>query len=139
MRSLSKSVYGSLLFSVLLFPAITRAQEGMKTIKFRVPFEFCFGQKEFPAGEYSIGETEQHVVALRNAMSQTVATVLTNSVEFPMTPASTKLVFQNEGGRYFLTRIRKEQNIYGVEFPTLSAESSKRRKTRDSLAAVKQP
>jgi len=137
MRSVFARVQISLLLGVLLFPLLAAAQESPTPIKFQVPFRFIVGAKELPAGNYSIVETAQHVVVLRNARSQTVATVITNSVEFLVPRDSTKVVFQFEGGHYFLAQVWTEHSQIGDELT--SALKPKHGDTVEALAATPQP
>src|SRR5262245_8147903 len=85
--------------------AMTAAAQSSAVIKANIPFDFNFGGKSFPAGEYSIVQPLQHVLALRDSQKHVIAQTFTGGIE-SITPAeTTKLKFYSRDGQYYLSEV----------------------------------
>lgn len=91
-------------------------------IKVNIPFEFNFGGRTFPAGEYSLMQPMQHLLVLRDSRGHSIAQTFTGGVE-SLTPAdATKLRFSNSDGQYVLTEVWQNLDSSGQRL--YSAKSS---------------
>src|SRR5262249_44316601 len=71
--------------------AMTAAAQSSAVIKANIPFDFNFAGKTFPAGEYSLVQPIQHVLALRDSRKQIIAQTLTGGIESITPEETTKL------------------------------------------------
>ncbi len=128
----------SLLLGVLTLGSTAQAQGIERVIKANIPFEFSVGDQAFPAGCYSLVSTAPALLDIRDAQGHTVAQVLTNSVQTLKTPASPKLRFNHEGGRYSLAQVWEENNSIGQQLPLpkSSVKTAKRHSGRTQTVAV---
>jgi hypothetical protein len=93
--------------------AMTAAAQSSAVIKANIPFDFNFAGRTFPAGEYSIVQPIQHVLALRDSRKQTIAQTFTGGIE-SITPAEdTKLKFYSRDGQYYLSEVWQAQDSAG--------------------------
>ena|ERR1700680_723633 len=115
MKNLAARTLTSLLLGVLTLGTTARAQRIERVIKANIPFEFGIGNQVFPAGNYSLVSTAPVLLELRDAQGRTLAKVLTNSVETLKTPASPRLEFNSEGGRYSLAQVWQENYSIGQQ------------------------
>ena len=73
-------------------------------MKAHIPFEFTVGNKTFPAGDYSITQPTQRVLAVRDDRGHMIATVFVHDVE-SRGPMSTLLRFKLVDGQYSLAEV----------------------------------
>jgi hypothetical protein len=111
----------SILLGVLALGPTAHAQHTERTIKANIPFEFSVGDQTFPAGNYWLVNSAPAFLQLRDAQGRTLATVLTSPVQALNTPASPKLRFTREGGRYALAQVWQENYSTGQQLPSPKA------------------
>ena len=113
MKQLIARTLTSLLLVVVWLAATVQAQSTPWIIKVRIPFEFNVGDQTFPAGDYSLTQPLQHLLVLRDARGQTIASVFTGGIDSPTPVASTKLKFDSFGGRHILAEVWQQQQSTG--------------------------
>jgi hypothetical protein len=87
--------------------------QSTSVIKVNVPFEFNFGDRTFPAGEYSLVQPMQHLLVLRDSRGHYIAQAFTGGIE-SLTPAdATKLKFSNSDGQHVLTEVWQKLDSSG--------------------------
>jgi hypothetical protein len=100
---------------VLTVVGLSLAAQAQSTqfVKANIPFEFNFGDKVFPAGEYSLTQPLQHLLVLRDSRGQAIAQTFTEGVDSTTAPDATKLRFHHSDGQYVLTEVWKEAEANG--------------------------
>jgi hypothetical protein len=124
------------LMLVVMGLAVTAPAQSMteKRIKANIPFEFNFGDKTFPAGEYILAQPLQHLLVLRDSQGRGIAQELTVGIESPIQPAKTQLRFNSSGGQYTLREVWRGENssgerLYPVKAKTATVRSIEARET----------
>jgi hypothetical protein len=112
MKQLIARTLTSLLL-VVVWLAAAHAQSTPWVIKVNIPFEFNVGDQTFPAGGYSLTQPLQHLLVLRDARAQTIASVFTGGIDSLTPVASTKLKFDSIGGRHILSEVWQQQQSTG--------------------------
>jgi hypothetical protein len=116
-----------LLFSllgafVLVIAASLSAQSNGCPIKANIPFDFDAGSTHFSAGEYDVSAINfQGALAIVGRNSQS-ALVNSRRAQSSSPSATTKLVFHQYGGSYFLYQIWVEGESSGRELPKTKLE-----------------
>jgi hypothetical protein len=105
MNYLIQRTMTSLVLAVVCFAGTTYAQSSPKVITAHIPFEFNVGGQTFPAGDYSVTQPLQNVLALRDGRGRTIASVLSHEVESSTGPRSTQLRFNHSDGQYTLAEV----------------------------------
>ena len=82
MKKICKAV--SLLGALALGTTIASASEIAETIHGKIPFSFVVGSKVFPAGDYTVKETESGVIVVQGEDTSGMAL----SIPAPMKPGS---------------------------------------------------
>ena len=103
------------LTSLMLVVVGLMAAQAQSTsvITVNVPFEFNFGDRTFPAGEYSLVQPIQHLLVLRDSRGHYIARAFTGGIE-SLTPAeATKLKFSNSDGQHVLTEVWQKLDSSG--------------------------
>ena len=100
---------------------MAQAQQAQRIIKVNIPFEFSVGDREFPAGSYSLASSAPPLLDVRDAKGHTLVRLLTNSVETQTAPASPLLEFISDGGRYSLAEVWQENDLIGQQLPQSKA------------------
>jgi hypothetical protein len=138
MKKLIARTFASFLLGVLTLGLSAQAQHA-EAIKVNIPFEFSVGDMVFPAGSYSLVNEAPAILDLRTAEGRTLARVLTNSVETSNAPASPRLDFYSEGGRYSLAQVWQENYSIGREVPQSKAwaKVAKRQSKRIQIMAAR--
>jgi hypothetical protein len=103
----------SLVLAVLWLGTIAYAQAPVQVVKVHIPFEFIVGDRSFPSGDYSLAQTSQNFLVLRDQRGQSVATAFTIGIDAATPPADTKLRFASAGGRHVLTEVWLRQDPRG--------------------------
>jgi len=123
MKQLIARTLASFMLAVMGL-AVTASAQSARVVKVNVPFEFSFGTRVFPAGEYSLVEPLQHVLVLRDARGQTIAQTFTEGVESKSPADFTKLKFNVSGGQYTLAEVWKQYDSAGQRlFPAKDSTS----------------
>jgi hypothetical protein len=131
MKQLIVRTLTSLLLIVVWLTATVQAQSAPWVIKVNIPFEFNVGEQTFPAGSYSLTQPLQHLLVLRDARGQTIASVFTGGIDSLAPVTSTKLKFDSFGGRHVLSEVWQQQQSTGERLYQTKQRTSfaKRRST----------
>jgi hypothetical protein len=100
---------------IVLAVGIGNAQYESQILQVQIPFDFNVGRQSFSAGNYTLRQSLQHTMLLRDEQGRVLTSIATNSVESSGVPSSTKLVFNGYGKRYFLNQIWEAGNTTGQE------------------------
>ena len=132
-----------LLGAVLLAASFASAQGQSLAyrVKANIPFDFTFGEKKLPAGEYSIGRATQNssdtVLSLTDADGRSRAIRWSMAVEQSNSQSKASLVFHRYGDQYFLVQVWPAGAAVGREFPKSRSERDAGRKlARNSSVAT---
>jgi len=93
------------LLLVVVWAAGTACAQSAALIKVNIPFDFRFGDRTFPAGNYSLVRPQQHFLVLRDARGQTIALAFTSGVESSTASATSKLMFRSVESQNVLSEI----------------------------------
>ncbi len=77
------------------------------------PVEFSIGDRTFPPGDYSLVQPMQHLLALRDARGQTIASAFTSGIDSSAAPAISKLKFHSLAGQNVLTEVWQQDSHLG--------------------------
>jgi hypothetical protein len=131
----------TLLTAVLIAmtAASANAQSLANRARFNVPFDFSFGEKSLPAGQYSVGRanhtSDDVTISIADHNGRSKAVQLTNAA-FRLQPNSKALlVFHRYGDEYFLVQIWQAGSNTGREF----LASKRERDLARQLAAANSP
>ncbi len=134
MKSLFARTFASLLLGVLTLGHLAQAQQAQRIIKVNIPFEFSVGDRDFPAGSYSLASSAPPLLDLRDAKGHTLVRLLTNSVETQTAPASPMLEFISDGGRYSLAEVWQENDF---DWPAAATSRRRGRKSQNAMPTPK--
>ena len=94
--------------------ASTRVAEAQQTLTVNVPFEFAVGNTAMPAGEYLVKVTgPQGTLQIINRMNSATVFMTTNTTIASEPQATSKLIFNQYGDRYFLSQVWTAGNANG--------------------------
>jgi hypothetical protein len=93
---------------------MVQAQYAPHSLKVSVPFEFTFGGRMFPAGDYTVVCTPIRA-ELRDARGQVLTSVVHHAVQSPNSSQRPKLVFTTDGGGHVLRQVWAGDPHYGYE------------------------
>src|SRR5262245_53640532 len=102
------------LLAVAMVPA-TQAQSMM--LKASIPFDFVVGEKQLPAGEYHVKSISQNVALIQSIDARSSATSITSAASAGKISDVGKLVFNQYGDQYFLSKIWVPASDTGRELP----------------------
>lgn len=126
--------FGKLIASVTLLGAILIAASAASVQgqslgnrpRFNVPFDFAFGEKKLPAGQYSIGRALQSsgdmTLSIADGKGRSKAFQLSQAVITPRINTRAVLVFHRYGDQYFLAQVWQEGSSVGRQFPVSKKE-----------------
>jgi len=106
-----------LVLAVLLMATAAHAQESK--VAATIPFNFVAGDRAYPAGEYLLSNNGA-VLKIIGADQTTV--MLSNACEKVTPSTTTKVVFSQMGGAYFLKQIWLAGDPSGRELPRSKME-----------------
>jgi hypothetical protein len=133
MKQMIARTLTSLLLIVVWLAATARAQSTPWVIKVNIPFEFNVGDQAFPAGSYSLVQPLQHLLVLRDARGQTIASAFSGGIDSPTPMASTKLKFDSFGGRHILSEVWQQQQSTGERlYPTKRRTTFAKRRSAEA-------
>lgn len=120
---------------VLLTMAATAQGQSLSTrARFNIPFDFAFGEKQLPAGQYSIGRAIQGsddiALSIADRAGRAKAIQLSNSVITSQPNHRAVLVFHRYGDQYFLVQVWQAGATGGRQFP----QSKQERELQKQLA-----
>jgi len=128
-------VRASLLCALLIVASAAQGQSLANRARFNVPFDFTFGEKKLPAGQYTVGRaiqnSDDHVVSIADQNGRSKALQLSNAVFTRRENSRAVLVFHRYGDQYFLAQVWQAQASVGREFGI----SKKERELNKQLAA----
>lgn len=118
------------------FTVSARAQTaGAQIAVANIPFAFNVGNKNLPAGKYTVtvlnSTSDRKVLQIRSTNSRANAMIQTNSV-IGKTSDEAKLVFQRYGDRYFFAQVQ----MAGESTSFAAIKSSVERAQKHALAAA---
>ncbi|MDT5268813.1 MAG: hypothetical protein QOH49_999 [Acidobacteriota bacterium] len=119
-KQISRALLG--LAAALVLAVAANAQVLHKVVM-RVPFEFVAGEKQMPAGRYTVQRIKsdaESALLIRSEDGRATAVVLTNTGE-PQ-PSSAALVFRQHGERHFLAEVSMPGTASVRELPKTAAE-----------------
>ena len=117
MKQLMKHTLAVLVLTIVGAAGTAHAQ-ALTVIKVNIPFEFSFGDKTFPAGDYSLVRPltfYQHFLMLRDARGQTIASSFTNAVESSADSATSKVRFRSVHGQKVLSEVWQQYHNSGEQ------------------------
>lgn len=114
----------SVLALLLAVTAVSaHAQTVIKAQKFTVPFDFKIGEKELPAGEYSV-YAEDHAIRVQNTDGKGTAIALSKRyINARRKGVEVKLRFRQYGNLYYLSQVWLADGL-GRELPNSRSEYS---------------
>jgi hypothetical protein len=104
----------ALVGAVLWLTSAVQAQYVTHLMKVSVPFEFTFGDKLFPAGDYVVMSTPIRI-ELRDQRGQVIATAVYHGVQSLNAAESAKLVFTADDRGHALRQVWPGDPHYGYE------------------------
>lgn len=107
---------------VLVIAASLSAQTNGSPVKANIPFDFDAGSKHFPAGEYTVSAINPLGGLAIVGRDSESALVNSRRAQSSSPSASTKLIFHQYGGSYFLYQIWVEGENSGRELPKTKLE-----------------
>jgi hypothetical protein len=102
-KQLSRALLG---LAAALMLAVAANAQGLRGVVIRVPFNFVAGEKQMPAGRYTVQRIRSDAEAallIRSEDGRSSVVILTNTGE-PQ-PRTAALVFRQRGERYFLAEV----------------------------------
>ncbi|MEJ2111937.1 MAG: hypothetical protein P8Z37_18905 [Acidobacteriota bacterium] len=93
-------------------------------VKAEIPFAFNAGNKQFPAGEYSIVRTEtvEPTMVVKNANGIDEEFLVVEDTNNMMQTQTPEIVFHKIGDKEFLREIRTGETVYLFEAPRLEKQ-----------------
>ena len=119
-KQISRTLLG--LAAALALAVATNAQV-LNTALIRVPFDFVAGEKQMPAGRYTVRRIKsdaESALLIRSEDGRASAVVLTNTGE--SNPRAAALVFRRHGDRYFLAEVSMPGTASVRELPKAGTE-----------------
>jgi hypothetical protein len=110
------------LAAALMLVVAANAQV-MHAVTVRVPFDFVAGEKQMPAGRYTVRRIKsdsESALLIRSEDGRSTAVVLTNTGE--KSPRTGALDFRQHGDRYFLAGVSMPGTASVRELPMTGAE-----------------
>jgi hypothetical protein len=92
-----------------------------KVVRANVPFDFTVGDKLLPAGTYTVKETSDHLIMIRNHDKPIAVLSLVNG-DSHSSPNGGKLMFHRYGSQYFLSEILCDQANMNLQVPQSKTE-----------------
>lgn len=120
---------------ILTSVASAHAQSLADRVRFNVPFDFSFGEKQLPAGEYSVGRalpsSGDTMLSIRDYNGHWKAVRLSHPAMRSQTKSKALLVFHRYGEQYFLVQVWPAGAVAGREF----AESKQERELQRQMTS----
>ena len=134
MNQTIQNTFRLIALTAVCFAFVVSAQASQRTIKVHIPFEFNVGQQTFPAGDYSVSQTLEDVMALKNDRGETIASAFTHPVQSLNVPERPLLRFSVSDGQHTLAEVwRPEDGSTGQQLiATKSRVAVAKRSTVDT-------
>ena len=134
-KQITRTLLG--FFAVLVLAAGAQAQ-GSRGMEIQIPFDFVAGQKQMPAGKYTVRrvrfDSESVLLIKGEGESSEAAIVLTNTGEG--NPVRAALTFRQHGERYFLAEVSMPGSASVRELSKTRAERAAERETAGERPAA---
>ncbi len=88
------------------FAATARAQSN--AVKCHVSFAFYAGDREMPAGDYTVEQQSEGSLLVTNISGKAIAMVMSRTHELSSVPAESTLVFNRYGDHYYLAQVVRQ-------------------------------
>ncbi len=96
------------------------AQMQSRQVHATVPFDFTVGNKQLPAGTYSVARAKDGTIQILSSKGTPV--VLTLASENGSPSKGCALSFDKRGGQYFMRGVQCESAAMSINFPTSKLE-----------------
>ena len=109
----------------------TASGQSVKTVRVKVNFDFQIGDRTYPAGEYWIESNGQpdNVLQIRSVAETDKTEFLVANHSTTVKTQAPKLVFEKNGGKYFLRNIVLESGQWGYSIrPSREQRGSENRR-----------
>lgn len=119
-KQISRALLG--LAATLVLAVAANAQV-LHRVVMRVPFDFVAGEKQMPAGRYTVQRIKsdaESALLIRSDDGRSTAVILTNTGE--PRPGNAALVFRQHGERHFLAEVSMPGTASVRELPKTAAE-----------------
>ena len=119
-KQISRALLG--LAAALMLAVAANAQV-LHTVVIRVPFDFVAGEKQMPAGRYTVRRVKsdaESALIIRSEDGRATSVVLTNTGD--TNPRAAALSFRQHGDRHFLAEVSMPGTASVRELPTSGAE-----------------
>lgn len=116
--------------------AVAHAQTGRRAVV-QVPFDFYAGQRQLPAGRYTVRPVSQDgakMLLIQSEDGRHAATVMTNADAGQAPAGGPGLTFRQYGDDYFLATVFITGGAAGRELPASKAEKRLRTELRARVA-----
>jgi hypothetical protein len=136
-KQISRTVLG--FFAVLMLSVAANAQTS-RVIRVQIPFDFVAGQKQLPAGSYTVRRVRfdsESALLIKGEGHGAAAVVLTNTGD--ENPADASLTFRQHGERYFLAAVSLPGTSSVREVAKTGAERAAERETAAAPADAGEP
>jgi hypothetical protein len=124
-----KLIANATLLSAILIVASAASAQGQSLAtraRFNIPFDFAFGEKKLPAGQYSVGRsvqsTDDVTLSIQDRAGRSKAVQLSNAVFTYRANTRAVLVFHRYGDQYFLSQVWQAGSTTGRQFPVSKKE-----------------
>ena len=104
--------------------ATTRVAQAQDALVVNIPFDFMAGNRNLPAGEYSVkvSQSDARIVLIERKDATAAMFIGTNTVVANTIQSESKLVFNRYGDRYFLSQVWNEGNSRGRQLMKTARE-----------------
>lgn len=135
-KQISRALLG---LAAALALAVAANAQVLHRVVVQIPFDFVAGEKQLPAGRYTVRRVSsdaESALVIRSEDGRTAALVLTNRGE--ANPRTAALVFRQRGGSHFLAEVSIPGTATARELPRsraerrLERELAEQNKSRDS-------
>ena len=119
-KQISRAVLG--LAAALVLAVAANAQV-LHRVVIRIPFDFVAGEKQMPAGRYTVRRVSsdaESALIIRSEDGRSAAVILTNTGAAD--PRTAALVFRQHGDHYFLAEVSVPGTASARELPKTGAE-----------------
>ena len=119
-KQISRALLG---LAAALALAVAAHAQVLNAVVISVPFDFVAGEKQLPAGRYTVRRVRsdaESALLIRSEDGRSTAVVLTNTGD--ANPRTAALVFRQHGDRYFLAEVSVPGTASVRELPRAGAE-----------------
>lgn len=123
----------TLLSAMMIFTSVAsaHAQSLADRVRFDVPFDFTFGEKQLSAGQYSVGRTLPNsgdtILSILDDQGRSKGVMLSHPAMRSRKKTKASLVFHRYGEQYFLVQVWPAGAEFGREFSESKSERNLQR------------